>query len=145
MKNVLLAVVVFLLAVLVIIIGSQKTITEILHPVPECSDEAVTSMITPLYKDMWKGVASNNSIMLEGLATALTLPTSIKQVDIPHSTGYDEASRSRFCEAMATFEGRLGGGEVTTTIKYIVQVDENNSQLFTVTLLPDFINNGSLQ
>ncbi len=121
----------------------QKNYNEFIYPVPECSDESVTSIINPLYGDMRKDVIDGTDWMSK-LIVSSVLPGFIKRIDMPRTTGYDESIRRRSCEAEAIFDINDGPfsknkKEMAVTISYVVQLDEKNNQQFIVILKPDFI------
>lgn len=147
MKKIILAVstILFLLSFSSINNFAQKTYNEIMYPVPECSDESVTSLISPLYKDMRKGIVESTN-WTDRITVSLVLPGSVKRLEAARSAGYDEYIRRRSCEAEAVFDINDGifsnnKKEMTATITYHVQLDEKNNQQFIVILEPDFINN----
>ena len=147
MKKIIIAVstILFLISFSSINNFAQKTYNEIMYPVPECSDESVTSLISPLYKDMRKGIVESTNLT-NLFQVSLSLPPSMKRLDMPRSIGYDESIRRRSCEAEAVFDINDGifsknKKEMTATITYHVQSDEKNNKQFIVILEPDFINN----
>lgn len=152
MKKIIIAVstILFLLSFSSINNFAQKTYNEIMYPVPECSDESVTSAIDTLYREMRQSTI-NGAYFNDSDRVAQSLPLSIKRLNMTHSTGYDEATRRMYCEAEAVFDVVIRDGfsptheEITAPITYVVQSDEKDIQQYSVTLLPDFLNNTNLQ
>lgn len=145
MKKIIIIVstVLFLLSFSSISNFAQKTYNKLMYPLPECSDESVTSLIDPLYKDMRKDIGENTNLT-NFFRVSLSLPPSMKRLDMPRSIGYDESIQRRSCEAEAVFDINNGifsnhKKEIAITITYHVQSDEKNNQQFIIILEPDFI------